>query len=315
MTNEQEVQPVVQNFNKSLAERVQEKPVAAANGFLMLFLSLAGFVAAILLLIFGIGPESPDMPNSWLMIAAAIVLFFASFFTLIGLFAVQPNEARVMVLFGNYIGSQRRSGFWWANPFASKKRVSLRVRNFNSERVKVNDADGNPVEIAAVVVWRVSESAKAIFDVDDFEEFVGIQAETALRSLATRYPYDSAGTERASLRENPDELAAALKIELEERLEVAGVDVLEARLTHLAYAPEIAQAMLRRQQAQAVVSARRLIVEAAVGMVEDALTGLAEKGVVDLDQEKRAAMANNLMVALTSEHAATPVINAGTLYG
>src|SRR5690606_29982368 len=183
------------------------------------------------------------------------------------------------------------------------------------ERIKVNDADGNPVEIAAVVVWRVRESAKAVFDVDDYEEFVGIQAETALRNLATRYPYDSAGEERASLRENPDELAAALKVELEERLEVAGVDVLEARLTHLAYAPEIAQAMLRRQQAQAVVSARRLIGEAAGGMVEDALTGLGERGVVDLDREKRAAMANNLMVALTSEQASTPIINAGTLYG
>src|SRR5690554_445393 len=315
MTKEQEVQPIVQNFNTNLAERVQEKPVSAVNGFLMLFLGLAGLVGAILLLIFGVGPEGPDMPNSWLMIGLAIVLFLASFITLLGLFAVQPNEARVLILFGNYIGSQRRSGFWWANPFASKKRVSLRVRNFNSERVKVNDADDNPVEIAAVVVWRVSESAKATFDVDDFEEFVGIQAETALRSLATRYPYDSAGEERASLRENPDELAAALKIELEERLEVAGVDVLEARLTHLAYAPEIAQAMLRRQQAQAVVSARRLIVEAAVGMVEDALTGLAEKGVVELDEEKRAAMANNLMMSLTSESAATPIINTGTLYG
>src|SRR5690606_3446870 len=206
---------------------------AALNGFLMLFVGLVGLVGSILLFIFGVGPESPDMPNSWLMIALAIVLFLASFFTLIGLFAVQPNDARVLILFGNYIGSHRRSGCWWANPFACKKGVSLRVRTFSPGRVKVNDADGNPVEIAAVVVWHVSESAKATFDVDDFEEFVGIQAETALRSLATRYPYDSAGAERASLRENPDELAAALKIELEERLEVAGVDVLEARLTHL----------------------------------------------------------------------------------
>jgi len=161
----------------------------------------------------------------------------------------------------------------------------------------------------------VAESAKAVFDVDDYEGFVGIQSETALRGLATRYPYDSAGEERPSLRENPDELAAALRAELEERLQVAGVDVIEARLTHLAYAPEIAQAMLRRQQAQAVVSARRLIVDAAVGMVEDALTGLSERGVVELDDDKRAAMANNLMVALTSEQGVTPVVNAGTLYG
>ncbi len=305
----------MQNFNKDLAERVQEKPVTATNGFFMLFLGLIGLVVAIFLFIYGVGPEDGDGPRSLVLLLSGVFLFIASMLTLTGLFPVQPNEARVLILFGSYIGSQRKSGFWWANPFATKKRVSLRVRNFNSERVKVNDADGNPVEIAAVVVWRVSESAKAIFDVDNFEEFVGIQAETALRSLATRYPYDSGGEERASLRENPDELAAALKVELEERLEVAGVDVLEARLTHLAYAPEIAQAMLRRQQAQAVVSARRLIVEAAVGMVEDALNGLSQRGVVDLDDEKRAAMANNLMVALTSEHAATPVINAGTLHG
>lgn len=315
MSDDQEVRPIKQNFDNDLAERVHEVPVAAINGFALLFLGLIALLGGVLLLIFGIGPDTDPAPRSPLMIIAGAVALLAGALGLFGLFSVQPNEARVLVLFGRYIGSERRSGFWWANPFASKKRISLRVRNFNSERVKVNDADGNPVEIAAVVVWRVSESAKAVFDVDDFEEFVGIQAETALRSLATRYPYDSGGEERASLRENPDELAAALKVELEDRLQVAGVDVLEARLTHLAYAPEIAQAMLRRQQAQAVVSARRLIVEAAVGMVEDALTGLAERGVVDLDPEKRAAMANNLMVALTSEQASTPIINTGTLYG
>lgn len=313
MSNDHEVQPIMQNFNKDLAERVQEKPIKAANGFLFLFIGLLGLAAGIGLFIYGVGPESRVAIGT--AIIGGLLLILGSIILLSGLFAVQPNEARVLILFGSYIGSQRKSGFWWANPFASKKRVSMRVRNFNSERVKVNDADGNPVEIAAVVVWRVSESAKAVFDVDNFEEFVGIQAETALRSLATRYPYDSGGEERASLRENPDELAAALKIELEERLEVAGVDVLEARLTHLAYAPEIAHAMLRRQQAQAVVSARRLIVEAAVGMVEDALDGLSKRGVVELDDEKRAAMANNLMVALTSEHHATPVINTGTLHG
>ncbi len=231
-----------------------------------------------------------------------------------GFFTVQPNEARVLVFFGTYTGSVRDAGFWWTNPFTSKRRVSLRVRNFNSDRLKVNDADGNPVEIAAVVVWRVVESAKATFDVDDYEQFVDIQAETAIRNLATRYPYDASGQERASLRENPDELATALRGELDARLEVAGVDVLEARLTHLAYAPEIAQAMLRRQQAQAIVSARKLIVEAAVGMVEEALDGLSKRGVVELDEDKRAAMANNLMVVLTSEQATTPVINTGTLY-
>ncbi|NLG08815.1 MAG: SPFH domain-containing protein [Deinococcales bacterium] len=282
----------------------------------MLFVSLALLAGSLALFILGVRPDvTGSGAANVALIVPGLVGMLAALLLLTGLYAVQPNDARVLTLFGTYVGSQRKSGFWWANPFTSKKRVSLRVRNFNSERIKVNDADGNPVEIAAVVVWRVRESAKAVFDVDDYEEFVGIQAETALRNLATRYPYDSAGEERASLRENPDELAAALKVELEERLEVAGVDVLEARLTHLAYAPEIAQAMLRRQQAQAVVSARRLIVEAAVGMVEDALTGLAERGVVDLDPEKRAAMANNLMVALTSEQASTPIINTGTLYG
>lgn len=309
MRDQPEIQPLTQNFQKDIVEQVHEKRLASGNGFMMLFLSLALLVGGIVLFGFGVGPETP------LLIVGGIVLALAGFLLLIGLFVVQPNEARVLTLFGTYIGSERRSGFWWANPFTAKTRVSLRVRNFNSDRIKVNDADGNPVEIAAVIVWRVAESAKAVFDVDDYEEFVAIQAETALRNLATRYPYDSAGTERASLRENPDELAGALKTELEERLQVAGVDVLEARLTHLAYAPEIAQAMLRRQQAQAVVSARRLIVEAAVGMVEDALTGLADRGVVELDDDKRAAMANNLMVALTSEHAATPIINTGTLYG
>lgn len=288
--------------------RVEEKDAFRVNGFVMLAIMLA-------LAAFGVWHNvvtatSVQAEASWLGLAALVLASLLA----PGLFPVQPNEARVLTFLGTYTGSVRHSGFWWTNPFTHKKRVSLRVRNFNSERLKVNDADGNPVEIATVVVWRVVESAKAVFDVDDYEEFVDIQAETALRSLATRYPYDATGEERPSLRENPDELAEALKAELDARLEVAGVDVLEARLTHLAYAPEIAQAMLRRQQAQAVVSARRLIVEAAVGMVEDALQGLAERGVVDLDQDKRAAMANNLMVALTSEQASTPVINTGTLY-
>ena len=284
--------------------RVQEKRAFAVNGFpvLAVVLVLVGYLVAAAA--YG---HLPGLLPRIIMIVVAIVLAP-------GFFAVQPNEARVLVFFGSYVGSVRLPGFWWTNPLTSKRRVSLRVRNFNSDKLKVNDADGNPVEIAAVVVWRVVESAKAVFDVDDYEEFVDIQAETAIRSLATRYPYDASGQERQSLRENPEELAQALKEELDARLEVAGVDVIEARLTHLAYAPEIAQAMLRRQQAQAVVAARRLIVEAAVGMVEDALDGLASRGVVELDQDKRAAMANNLMVALTSEQASTPVVNTGTLY-
>ena len=292
--------------------RVLEKEAFKVNGFVMLPVVLGLVGLGVWLFVTAIGPGSDTGRGGRL--ALGIALFVLGSVLSGGLFTVQPNQARVLVFFGDYVGSVRDAGFWWTNPFTTKRAVSLRVRNFNSERLKVNDADGNPVEIAAVVVWRVVESAKAVFDVDDFEEFVDIQAETALRSLATRYPYDAAGQERSSLRENPDELAEALKAELDARLEVAGVDVLEARLTHLAYAPEIAQAMLRRQQAQAVVSARQLIVSAAVGMVEDAIKELERSGVVELDGDKRAAMASNLMVALTAEQAVTPVINAGTLY-
>ena len=259
---------------------------------------------------FIVSVNDSDIPRFVIAVLAIILGFMLAG----GFQAVQPNDARVLTFFGSYAGSVRDSGFFWVNPFTIKRHISLRVRNFNSETLKVNDADGNPVEIGAVVVWRVQDSAKATFDVDDYEEFVGIQSETALRSLATRYPYDAAGKDRASLRENPDELATSLKNELEARLDVAGVDVMEARLTHLAYAPEIAQAMLRRQQAQAVVSARQLIVEAAVGMVEDAINGLAASGVVELDADKRAAMANNLMVSLTSDSGVSPVVNTGTLH-
>jgi len=289
--------------------RVQEKRALTVNGFALLVLELALIGVGTWRFAAGSGAEAGGA------IALGAVLWALALLLAPGFFTVQPNEARVLIFFGSYAGSVRDPGFWWTNPFTNKRRVSLRVRNFNSDKLKVNDADGNPVEIAAVVVWRVVESAKAVFDVDDYEEFVDIQAETAIRSLATRYPYDASGQDRESLRENPEELAAALKEELDARLEVAGVDVIEARLTHLAYAPEIAQAMLRRQQAQAVVAARKLIVEAAVGMVQDALDGLASRGVVELDEDKRAAMANNLMVTLTSEHASTPVINTGTLYG
>ena len=227
-----------------------------------------------------------------------------------GLFTVQPNEARVLVFLGRYAGTVREPGFHFANLLALRKRISLKVHNFNSDRLKVNEALGNPTEIAAVVVWRVVDTAKALFDVEDYKTFVAIQSETALRALASRYPYDAEGK---SLRGNPEEIAEELRAEVEERLKVAGVEVLEARLTHLAYAPEVAQAMLRRQQALAVVAARRLIVEAAVGMVREALAGLEAAG-LPLDEERKAAMFNNLMVALVSEAQAQPVVNVGTLY-
>lgn len=231
-----------------------------------------------------------------------------------GFFIVQPNEARVLVLFGRYIGSVREAGFWWANPFTAKRRVSLRIRNFNSERIKVNDLHGNPIEIAAVVVWNVIDSAHALFDVDNYEQFVGIQSETAIRALASEYPYDAQDEVRASLRGSPQEVAENLRQQLQTRLGIAGVEVMESRISHLAYAQEIAQAMLRRQQAQAIVAARQKIVEGAVGMVESALKALSEQHIIELDEEKKATMVNNLLVALVSEHEAVPVINTGTLY-
>lgn len=245
------------------------------------------------------------------------VFFPMVFVTLVwasGLFVVQPNEARVLVLLGKYIGSVRDSGFWWGNPFAVKKHVSLRIRNFNSDKIKVNDSHGNPIEIAAVVVWRVVDSARALFDVENYEQFVSIQSETAIRALASEYPYDAQDEQRTSLRGNPQEIAENLKGQLEARLQVAGVEVIESRISHLAYASEIAQLMLRRQQAQAIIAARQKIVEGAVGMVEMALKMLSEQKIVELDQDKKATMVNNLLVALVSESEAQPVINTGTLY-
>ncbi|MEL6491359.1 MAG: SPFH domain-containing protein [Cyanobacteria bacterium J06634_6] len=232
-----------------------------------------------------------------------------------GLFVVQPNQAQVLILLGKYIGSIREPGFYWTLPIIVVRReISLRVRNFNSDFLKVNDEQGNPIEIGAVIVWRVVDSAKAVFDVESFQEFVAIQSETAIRALANRYPYDVYETDAPSLRSQPDDMSEILKQEAQQRLEVSGVEVLDARLTHLAYAPEIAQAMLRRQQATAVISAKERIVEGAMGMVEMALTRLSEQNVVELDEERKAAMVNNLLVALVSESSIQPIVNTGTLY-
>ncbi len=235
-----------------------------------------------------------------------------------GFFSVEPNQAVVLLFFGKYVGTVREAGFWWTNPFASKWQVSLRVRNFNSKIIKVNDAEGSPIEIAAVVVWQVVDSAKSKFAVDDYQEFVAIQSETAIRALAIRYPYDtsysSSDTETPSLRGIPDEVSQALQRELQARLEVTGVEVIEARLSHLAYAPEIAQMMLRRQQAKALIEARKQIVEGAVGIVNEALNRLSQDQTLDLDDERKASMINNLLVVLTSEQTVQPVINTGTLY-
>jgi regulator of protease activity HflC (stomatin/prohibitin superfamily) len=231
-----------------------------------------------------------------------------------GFFTVQPNEARVLILFGRYIGSVTEDGLWWCNPFAKRRKVSLRVRNFQSERIKVNDASGNPIEIATVVVWRVTDTAKAVFDVADYEQFVIVQSETSLRHLASEYPYDDYKQDVTSLRGNADEIRHALQAELQSRLDLAGIQILETRLTHLAYAPEIAEVMLRRQQAETILAARKTMVQGAVSLVQMALAQLADSDLVELDPERKAAMVSNLMVVLSGDHTPTPVINAGSMY-
>ncbi len=246
----------------------------------------------------------------------AIGLFLFTLFCWIGFFMVQPNEARVLTLFGSYSGTVREAGLRWANPFLAKRSVSLRIRNFESEKLKVNDLHGSPIEIAAVIVWQVVDSAEAVFEVDDYESFVRIQSEAALRGLATRYPYDADddGGKHPALRTHSDEVTGQLVADIQERLNKAGVNVIEARISHIAYAPEIAGAMLQRQQAAAILAARSRIVQGAVGMVEMALEQLAQRQVVQLDEERKAAMVSNLLVVLCGERGASPVINAGTLY-
>jgi regulator of protease activity HflC (stomatin/prohibitin superfamily) len=244
-----------------------------------------------------------------------IALMVVVAFLLAGLTPVNPNEARALVLFGHYAGTVREQGLQWVNPFTERRRISVRVRNFETGRLKVNDHDGNPIEIAAIVVWKVTDTAEALFEVDDYENFVQVQAESALRNLAMTHPYDTHKEEELALRSNPTEIANQLRTEIQDRLEKAGVEVIEARISHLAYAPEIANAMLRRQQANAVIAARSRIVEGAVGMVEMALDMLREKQVIELDEERKAAMVSNLLVVLCSESEAQPILNAGTLYG
>jgi regulator of protease activity HflC (stomatin/prohibitin superfamily) len=247
------------------------------------------------------------------MVVSAVLIFIVLLVCCAGFFMVHPNQARVLTLFGTYVGSALETGLRWANPFYAKKAVSLRVRNFDCDPLKVNDSSGNPIEIAAVVVWKVVDSAEAVFEVDDYISFVEIQSEAALRNLATSYPYEAQDDEIA-LRSNPQQIADELKTEVQDRLEKAGVLVIEARISHLAYAPEIASAMLKRQQAQAIVAARRQIVDGAVGMVKMALTELKEQDVIELDDERKAAMVSNLLVVLCGEENAQPVLNTGSLY-
>jgi len=254
-----------------------------------------------------------SVESGWLGLLSFLLLI-ASFVCLGGLFMVNPNEGRVLQLFGEYKGTVRSPGLRWANPLMTKRHVSLRVRNFESERLKVNDHDGNPIEIATVVVWKVVDTAEALFHVDNYEHFVHVQSEAALRNLATHYPYDAHQEEQVSLRSHTDTVATRLREEIQARLEQAGVQVIEARISHLAYAPEIAGAMLQRQQASAIIAARQKIVEGAVGMVEMALQMLSEQRVIELDEDRKAAMVSNLLVVLCGERATQPVINAGSLY-
>lgn len=306
-----------------------ERPVAVQNGWLMLPVNLLLLAGSVALLIYSIsrGVEVQGHPL-WGGFVLSFLLQFVSITMLFGYFSLQPNEARVLVLFGAYKGTVRKSGFHWGNPFYSnggvaakgtvkrhpRNKISLRTRNFNSDRLKVNDRRGNPIEIAAVVVWRVEDTAQAMFDVDDFENYVRVQSESAIRHLASCYAYDHGEENEVTLRSGVDEVSQALREELQQRLTKAGVVIEEARLTHLAYASEIAQAMLRRQQAEAVIAARQKIVHGAVSMVEMALKELAEKHVVQLDDERTAAMVSNLMVVLCSESEVHPVVNTGTLY-
>lgn len=249
-----------------------------------------------------------------LQLVAAIGVGVLALLLMVGLYMVEPNQSAVVSLFGKYVGTVHDNGLRWNNPFFSKRKVSLRVRNFESGRLKVNELDGSPIEIAAVIVWKVVDSAEAVFNVDDYESFVHIQSEAALRAMATSYPYDQHEEGQISLRSHPNEISEHLKVQLDERLAKAGVDVLEARISHLAYAPEIAQAMLQRQQANAVVAARARIVAGACGMVEMALAELQKSGVVQLDEERKAAMVSNLLVVLCGDRGTQPVVNAGSLY-
>lgn len=282
----------------------EEKIIVPANGYLMLFAFLLLFVGSIVLIFL--------FKNPWFILS-----ILASLVLLLGFLMVQPNGSRVLLLFGEYVGTVKKNGFYWVNPFYTKKKISLRASNFDSERLKVNDKLGNPIMISTILVWRVQNTYKAAFDVDNYENFVRVQTDAAVRKLASMYPYDNFADEGhdedITLRSSVNEVSEALEKEIDERLSIAGIEVLEARIGYLAYAQEIANAMLKRQQATAIVAARHKIVEGAVSMVEMAIEQLSKKGVVDLDEERKAAMVSNLMVVLCGDKEASPVVNAGTL--
>ena len=288
---------------------MKENPIRSLPGIPVLLglLALVG-VGAWLVAVGGLhGGSVPQLIGGLLLVIAVV-------FGLIGFYMVEPNQAAVVSLFGKYVGTVKDNGLRWNNPFYAKKKVSMRVRNFESGKLKVNELDGSPIEIAAVIVWQVTDASEAVYNVDDYESFVHIQSEAALRAMATSYPYDQHEDGQISLRSHPVEISDRLKEQLDERLTAAGVDVIDARISHLAYAPEIAHAMLQRQQANAVIAARTRIVAGAVGMVEMALTELEKSGTVQLDEERRAAMVSNLLVVLCGDRGTQPIVNAGSLY-
>ena len=295
--------------------QIRERPAKNISGGLALLLGLAGLVAGVGLILAGAaGAADHKGAGSTALIVAGIVVILTSLFTMGGLNMVAPGEARVVQLFGRYRGTIRTDGLRWVNPLTSREKISTRVRNHETAVLKVNDAYGNPIELAAVVVWKVEDTAQAMFEVDDFLEFVATQTEAAVRHIAIEYPYDAHDEDGLSLRGNAEEITEKLAIELHARVDAAGVRIIESRFTHLAYAPEIASAMLQRQQAGAVVAARRQIVDGAVGMVEAALARITEEGIVELDEERKAAMVSNLMVVLCGDRSPQPVLNTGTLY-
>ena len=287
----------------------KEQTRTVQSGWLVLGILVAVLILTILIFILGV-TQNNVFPTVLLVIFGIV----ADIVGLVGFFVVNPNQARVLQLFGKYVGTVRDPGLRWANPFYTKKAISLRVRNFETERSKVNDTDGNPIEIAAVVVWKVVDTAEAVFEVNDYENYVHVQSEAAVRDLATRYPYDTHEDHQLSLRGDTATIAEHLKTEIQSRLDTAGVEAIEARITHLAYAPEIASAMLQRQQAGAIIAARQRIVEGAVGMVEMALTKLSSEGIVDLDEERKANMVSNLLVVLCGDRSVQPIVNTGTIH-
>lgn len=288
----------------------REKLRTAPSGVLVLLVLLAALAVDVALFIVDVAADGQVSLGGLICILLVPVVVVL----LAGVFVVNPNEGRVLQFFGRYVGTVRDQGLRWANPLFTKRRISLRVRNFETERSKVNDTDGNPIEIAAVVVWKVVDTAEATFEVDDYVNYVHVQSESAVRNLATRHPYDTQEEGRISLRGNTEEIAGQLQTEIQGRLHKAGVEVLEARITHLAYAPEIASAMLQRQQAGAIIAARGRIVDGAVSMVEMALDSLSKRQIVELDEERKAAMVSNLLVVLCGDKATQPVVNTGTLH-